>query len=95
MQPTFNLDSSTTLIIVDKMTKKFNRGDIVTFISPTDENSYAVKRITATEGEIIKNSKDEYVIIPKGHIWLEGDNRLVSLDSNSYGPVNLKKKKKI
>eukprot|EP01080_Neovahlkampfia_damariscottae_P007009 gene7009-11174_t len=89
MQPTFNFDSTNTLIITDKITKRFRRGDIITFISPTDENSYAVKRITATEGEIVKNSKDEYVVIPKGHIWVEGDNRLVSLDSNSYGPISL------
>ena len=25
--------------------------------------------------------------IPRGHIWLEGDNKAVSVDSNSYGPV--------
>ncbi|KAH9587321.1 IMP1 inner mitochondrial membrane peptidase-like [Schistosoma haematobium] len=25
--------------------------------------------------------------VPRGHVWLEGDNTLQSLDSRSYGPV--------
>jgi signal peptidase I len=87
MQPTFNLDNSFTFIITNKMIKNYKKGDIVTFISPNDENSYSIKRITGVEGDLIKNSKDEWVLVPRGHVWVEGDNRFVSLDSNSYGPV--------
>lgn len=28
-----------------------------------------------------------YVQVPKGHVWLEGDNILSSNDSRFYGPV--------
>ena len=29
----------------------------------------------------------KYVQVPKGHVWLEGDNILSSNDSRYYGPV--------
>ena len=25
--------------------------------------------------------------VPRGHVWLEGDNKMCSLDSRNYGPV--------
>lgn len=32
-------------------------------------------------------SRDSVVKIPKGHVWLEGDNASDSTDSRHYGPV--------
>ena len=29
----------------------------------------------------------EFVQVPKGHVWLQGDNTLNSTDSRHYGPV--------
>ena len=29
-----------------------------------------------------------YVVVPKGHLWVEGDNTRSSQDSNFYGPVS-------
>ena len=34
-----------------------------------------------------KNGK--YVHIPRGHCWVEGDNRENTVDSNEFGPVPL------
>ena len=33
------------------------------------------------------NPKSPYDKIPKGHMWIEGDNRSNSVDSRTYGPV--------
>ena len=34
--------------------------------------------------------KNHHIItIPKGHVWLQGDNKPASLDSRAYGPVSL------
>jgi inner membrane protease subunit 1 len=30
---------------------------------------------------------NEYIIIPKGHVWVCGDNLTVSRDSRMHGPV--------
>lgn len=35
-----------------------------------------------------RNYKTRYVTVPKGHIWVEGDNERASQDSNFYGPVS-------
>ena len=32
-------------------------------------------------------SKDRMFKIPKGHVWLQGDNTVNSIDSRDYGPV--------
>ena len=35
-----------------------------------------------------RNYKTSYVTIPRGHVWVEGDNERASQDSNFYGPVS-------
>ena len=30
---------------------------------------------------------EEWCIVPKGHVWIEGDNYFHSRDSNTFGPV--------
>jgi hypothetical protein len=36
---------------------------------------------------IFADHSGECLVVPKGHVWLEGDNSLCSLDSRDYGPV--------
>lgn len=67
---------------------KFERGDIVVFLSPKDPNDFVIKRLIAFEGDVILRPEGE-VEIPKGHIWVEGDNSRNSIDSKHYGPVPL------
>lgn len=36
-----------------------------------------------------KKSQQSYLQVPKGHVWLQGDNMAASYDSRHYGPVPL------
>jgi len=72
-------------------------GDIVVFVSPKDENDAVIKRVIATEHQIIQTRKKgseswrsggDVVVIPAGHCWVEGDNQKTSVDSRKYGPVS-------
>ena len=62
------------------------RGDIIVYISPKTPNEYLIKRVIATAGDIVDtNGKYELsrVRIPAGHVWVHGDNRNISVDSNT------------
>ncbi|KAL4225017.1 IMP1 inner mitochondrial membrane peptidase-like [Mactra antiquata] len=79
------------MYIVESVTvnlQKLKHGDIVGFKSMDKPNKLICKRIVGMEGDKIYNSlsqQREYV--PKGHVWLEGDNKQMSFDSKDYGPV--------
>lgn len=52
------------------------------------------KRIVALEGDIVTPlppSKATSILIPEGHCWVEGDSVHRTIDSNTYGPVSLKR----
>ena len=68
------------------MMNRFSNGDIVVARSPTDPHKIVCKRIVGTPGEKIKMNFS-YVIVPEGHVWLEGDNKHDSVDSRTYGAV--------
>lgn len=34
-----------------------------------------------------RSYKTQFVVIPQGHLWVEGDNSRTSKDSNLFGPV--------
>lgn len=70
------------------------RGDLIVYVSPKNPEELLIKRVIATEGDIVEtNGRGDYplprVRIPSGHVWVQGDNRAVSVDSNKYGPVSL------
>jgi len=73
---------------------KLTRGDLVTFYSPIEPTKLVCKRLIGLPGDIIcvdptgqEAPSTEHVIVPKGHIWVSGDNAAESRDSRTYGPV--------
>ncbi|KAI9017915.1 peptidase S24/S26A/S26B/S26C [Phycomyces nitens] len=94
MQPTFNPDSNELkrdVVLVNKWAAtghSFQRGQVVVLTSPNDPKRKIIKRIIALQGDTIKPRRgNEEVYIPKGHCWIEGDEKFHSNDSNTYGPV--------
>ncbi|KAG7099410.1 hypothetical protein E1B28_001263 [Marasmius oreades] len=87
------------IVIEDRLTYRlwpnsFTRGDLVILKSPIDSNRVICKRIIGLPGDTIcvdptgeKAPSTEHVVIPKGHIWISGDNSAYSRDSREYGPV--------
>ncbi|XP_075065131.1 mitochondrial inner membrane protease subunit 2 isoform X4 [Mixophyes fleayi] len=67
------------------------RGDVVSLVSPKNPEQKIIKRVIGLEGDIVKTIgyKKQYVKIPSGHMWVEGDHRGRSFDSNAFGPVSL------
>jgi len=97
MQPTLNPNTSTwrDLAIFNRFAVqtlgRCSRDDIVTFRSPENPNRILVKRILALEGDVVKTLPpypDQEIVVPEGHVWVEGDEPFFSDDSNRFGPVH-------
>ena len=79
--------------------RAWSRGDVCVIQSPVEPHKAVCKRILHLPGDVIavpvnqKNSADitqvskKDYIVPKGHVWVEGDNKEFSHDSRTYGPV--------
>ncbi|KAF9036419.1 LexA/Signal peptidase [Hymenopellis radicata] len=72
----------------------FSRGEIVTLKSPLDPLRIVCKRIIGLPGDIIcvdptgqYAHSSEHIVVPRGHVWVAGDNLPYSRDSRMYGPV--------
>lgn len=97
MLPT--ISESGNIVLIDHfsyvfLNNEYKKGDVVVCLSPNDRRKNICKRIVATEGDLMPISTryfpfQEFVIIPKGHVWLAGDNPNNSTDSRQYGPVSM------
>lgn len=94
MLPT--LASSGDLLIQDNISHRLSppriaRGDLVVCLAPSDPSKSICKRVLGLPGDIIcvdpRERNSPHVSIPKGHLWLQGDNYENSTDSRVYGPV--------
>lgn len=76
------------------------RGQIVSLLSPVVPTRLLIKRVIGLDGDMVlpravalrkeagySPTPTDFVKIPQGHCWIEGDNAESSLDSNSFGPV--------
>lgn len=80
------------LVIAERLSVKMRnlrRGDIIGTLAPYDSSQLLCKRMTAKEFDTLEKyqSLKWNARIPKGHVFLEGDNRRVSTDSRTFGPI--------
>jgi inner membrane protease subunit 1 len=77
-------------VLVDNLTVlvgDIQKGDVVVSRSPQNPLKLICKRVVAVDGDLLKTGYFSAQHVPKGHVWLEGDNRTESHDSRAYGPV--------
>ncbi|KAI9849745.1 MAG: hypothetical protein M1838_006281 [Thelocarpon superellum] len=70
------------------------RGMIVAFCTPHDPERTSIKRVVALEGDVVRPRNPAYpgvceVVVPAGHVWVEGSDGFRSIDSNDFGPVRI------
>eukprot|EP01083_Nonionella_stella_P084270 233234_1 len=92
MFPTLQENKGQVMLRTPFSKRKGDVGDIIVFRSPNSGKD-AVKRIIATEGATVRCKKDfwsepDYIEIPPDHVWVQGDNSRVSIDSRDYGPLH-------
>ncbi|KAF3449901.1 hypothetical protein FNV43_RR05980 [Rhamnella rubrinervis] len=95
MLPTLSLTGD--LLLAERISTRFDmvrRGDIVLVRSPEVPRKVVTKRLIGMEGDSVSYVVDpqnsdrcETIVVPKGHVWVEGDNVYVSNDSRKFGPV--------
>ena len=66
----------------------------VHYRAPHRPDALVVKRIIALEGDEVQTKPPfpfPREIVPKGHVWVEGDHPedRMTMDSNTYGPVSI------
>ncbi|KAI3980377.1 hypothetical protein MKX01_003916 [Papaver californicum] len=95
MLPTLSIRGD--LLLTEKISTrlgKVNNGDIVLVRSPENPKRILSKRILGMEGDTVTylvdpqySEKCRTITVPKGHIWIQGDNIYASRDSRQFGPV--------
>uniref|UniRef100_A0AAV1TQU7 Peptidase S26 domain-containing protein n=1 Tax=Peronospora matthiolae TaxID=2874970 RepID=A0AAV1TQU7_9STRA len=86
-----------SFIVVDRLSRrwrKWERGDLVQLRSPTRCRGETItKRLLALEGDVVElqprfdEKRKKKITVPKGHVWVEGDNSTCSVDSRHFGAV--------
>ncbi|PVV01906.1 hypothetical protein BB560_003657 [Smittium megazygosporum] len=100
MLPTINPTGSFVLSFPCKSilcTESLKPGMLISYVSPIDPSVLAMKRIIAMEDDIVlinpleasrhPDYPNKYIKVPKGHVWVSGDNTASSIDSKDHGPV--------
>ncbi|CAA6658224.1 unnamed protein product [Spirodela intermedia] len=97
MLPTLNLSGD--VLLVDRVSTHLGNvsiGDVVLIQSPEDPKKIVTKRVTGLEGDSVtflvnpvhgERSMPRTLVVPKDHVWVTGDNPLLSRDSRHFGSV--------
>ncbi|KAF9068019.1 peptidase S24/S26A/S26B/S26C, partial [Rhodocollybia butyracea] len=97
MLPTLAVNGE--IVVEDRISLRLNpsslaRGDLVVVRSPINPTAIVCKRVIGLPGDVVcvdptgqTSPSTEHVLVPKGHIWICGDNLPYSRDSRLYGPV--------
>lgn len=84
-----------------RLGRGIQNGDCIVALKPTDPDQRVCKRITGMPGDVIlidpsmedkhdpSASFNKYIKVPKGHVWVTGDNLAHSLDSRTYNSLPL------
>lgn len=90
-----NTDDWVLVDVRNGVKSSLRRGMVVVYRSPHNPERWGVKRVIALQGDRVTPKPgypggDEPLIVPWGHVWVEGDaeDRDKSLDSNWFGPVS-------
>ena len=91
MFPTFDIIGD--FVLLKKWQKdKVQVGDVVSCVSPIEPGKLVLKRVIGMEGDVVKidplDPNSKLLKIPKGKIWITGDNLRFSRDSRDYGPIS-------
>ncbi|KAI5854549.1 mitochondrial inner membrane protease subunit 1 [Tricharina praecox] len=95
MLPTINVSGDWVLISkFHTRGREVRVGDVVSFKHPHDGGDVrVVKRVIGLPGDfVVKDPSDgsgDMLQVPKGHMWVTGDNMPHSVDSRFYGPIPL------
>ncbi|KAL3849368.1 hypothetical protein ACJIZ3_011250 [Penstemon smallii] len=95
MLPTLNFTGD--VVLVEKLSTLLGRvgsGDVVLVKSPENPKKTITKRIIGVEGDTVSFLVDpantdrfHSIVVPKGHVWIQGDNIYASHDSRQLGPI--------
>lgn len=82
-----------------RLGRGLQNGDCIVALKPTDPDQRVCKRITGMPGDLIlidpsmvdnmdpSTSFNKYIRVPRGHVWVTGDNLAHSLDSRTYNSI--------
>ncbi|XP_009339351.2 mitochondrial inner membrane protease subunit 1 [Pyrus x bretschneideri] len=95
MLPTLNISGDVLLSEhVSHRIGKVGPGDLVLVRSPTDPRKIVTKRVLGMQGDKVTYFVDpkhsdrlHTTVVPRGHVWIQGDNIYSSFDSRTYGPI--------